>query len=173
MNENEYNMKWVTMFFIYLMVGLNYLCSQQTNANLNKGEFEFDTLYVDPQQNFEEDRVVLFINGVQVFDKADLKSNTTQGRVLGGRFYVPFTEDSLHITYYYFEKNHEWSLGEDVVYRDSKKLKFTIVPEDEGCFLGLGVIWDLDRGSYTDEKLSRAVNLFPEYTVSKQPFKYY
>lgn len=129
-----------------------------------------DTLFVHFQENFGNDRVLLFANGVRVFDDT-LYSSATQG--LARVILLPFNADTIDFTFIFFERDRHWSLENDPLYFTSKKLEFEIVPSKQGRYLGLYVTWDLDKGSVYNKKSKRAINLFPGFIVSEKPFIYY
>lgn len=161
-----------TILFCFAFMTFSYCIAQERpRPNLEPEILYFDTLHIHFQQNFENDRVILFANGVKIYD-GTLYSSITMGTAKQANK-LPYLTDTIRFTYIFFEKDHHWSLEEESVYFDYKKIEFEVVPKEDGKYLGLFVYWDIDKGSVYDEKRKRAINVFPDYTMSKIPFVYY
>lgn len=147
-------------------------CVAQDRArpNFAPESIDLDTMYIHFQQNFENDRVVLFANGVKIYDGI-LYSSITMGttkKVIE----LSCLTDTIIFTYIFFEKDHYWSTDGESFFFDSKKIEFKVVPSEQGKYLGLFVYWDHDLGSYFDKKSQKTINMFPAYVLSLKPFIY-
>jgi len=168
----------VLMAFIYsiLVLGNNHSISNSNNYCLIiRQNIEGDTLRIGFQDGFEYDIVIVYANGIKIYENI-LYTQRALGSAIAGMKLI-YIADSIEFKVVYYERNHQlspeynplwwdWSWDKDNgVYYPKQEITFTINPAKEGKYLGIFLNLLEDGGENK--------RLKPSYRIRQTPFLYY